>query len=237
MITRKSVKQHIRHALQTANDLQNGYWWQFARPGGEEKAWPVTHRIEQAIRPSSTVHQKQNNIRLACTRISRVGIKPGQIFSFWNTLGAPTSRKGYEASRNIVAGKLALETGGGLCQVAGLLYHLALATGLEVLERHAHSVDIYSEEERFTPLGSDAAVVYGYKDLRLRNNQASTVLFRFEQSPDTLTGMVTSPKKLQVFQLEFLRQKRDEVEIVETVRHTNTGHETITWSKYGKPSP
>lgn len=66
--------------------------------------------------------------------------------------------------RNLVAGKIQGNYGGGLCQVSGLLYYIALATGLEILERHAHSIDIYAEEDRFAPLGADDTVVFGYKN-------------------------------------------------------------------------
>ncbi len=80
-------------------------------------------------------------------------------------------------SRNLVNGKIQFTYGGGICQVAGILYHLALMAGLDILERHSHSLDIYTEVERFTPLGADATVVYGYKDLRIRNNTGHPICF------------------------------------------------------------
>jgi len=63
---------------------------------------------------------------------------------------------------------LALDYGGGLCQLSGIIYHAVLEAGLEILERHPHSLDIYTATTRYTPLGSDAAVVYGHKDLRFK---------------------------------------------------------------------
>ena len=56
-----------------------------------------------------------------------------------------------------------------------MLYHLALVGGLEIVERHPHSIDIYREEDRYAPLGADATVVWGFKDLRLRNPYPSAV--------------------------------------------------------------
>ncbi|TNE64232.1 MAG: vancomycin resistance protein [Bacteroidetes bacterium] len=234
MNTWKTVKQHIRHFLRTADDLRTGQWQRFAQPGPVPGDWPETHRIEQAITPSSTLEQKQQNIRLAGTRINRICVLPGQTFSFWSVLGAPSVRKGYQASRNIVAGRLALEAGGGLCQVAGLLYHLALSVGLDVQERHAHSMDIYTEEERYTPLGSDAAVVFGYKDLRIANTSTVPFAFRLEQHPERVTGSVLSPVPMPVYRLEFLRTLKGDREIVQTIRHMEAQAETVCWSHYQK---
>ena len=46
----------------------------------------------------------------------------------------------------------------------GAIFHLALLfLKLEIIERHQHSVDIYTEENRYTPLGTDASVFLGTK--------------------------------------------------------------------------
>jgi hypothetical protein len=50
------------------------------------------------------------------------------------------------------------------------VYHIGIIAGLDIIERYNHSVDIYTDDTRFAPLGTDATVVYGYKDLRIRNN-------------------------------------------------------------------
>jgi vancomycin resistance protein VanW len=59
---------------------------------------------------------------------------------------------------------------------------------LEIIERHAHSIDIYREEERFTPLGADATVVWGFKDLRLRNPHSFAVSIACVLEGKRLTG-------------------------------------------------
>ena len=53
--------------------------------------------------------------------------------------------------------------GGGSCQLSGILYYLMLQAGLEAIERFPHSADIYTDETRFTLLGSDATVVIALK--------------------------------------------------------------------------
>lgn len=230
--TWKLAKQHLRHGLRTLQDVRSGHWFAFARPGGEPESWPAAHQLRQAILPSETFRQKHANLSLACREIARTTLLPNQLFSFWTILGQPAAHKGYQASRNITGGRLTLETGGGLCQLAGLLYHLALGVGLPVLERHAHSLDLYTEEERHTPLGADAAVVYGYKDLRIANNSGAPLRFDFILEQEQLTGLICSPIPLEVFPLEFIRQDQDDRKIVKTVRHTPRGPEVLAFSVY-----
>lgn len=76
---------------------------------------------------------------------------------------------------------------------------------MEILERHHHSLDIYKEQDRYTPLGADATVVYGYKDLRFRNPYAFPIRFDFRISNSTLIGNVYSTEKILTQSLQFQR--------------------------------
>ena len=161
--------------------------------------------LRQTIRRTNGFAAKTHNLRLAGRHVSTRIIGPGETFSFWRTIGAPTTKRGYRAGRNLVRGELVMSPGGGLCQLSGLLYHLGLRAGLEVIERHAHSVDIYTEETRYTPLGADATVVYGYRDLLLRNPHAFPVQFRIEQTEETITTRLCAPAPLPELAPRFVR--------------------------------
>lgn len=84
-------------------------------------------------------------------------------------------------------------SGRGLCQLSGLIYYISLLAGLELIERHPHSLAIYDETTGFTPLGSEATVVYGYKDLRLRNNTDAPLQFHLVFEAKKLTAPAPSP--------------------------------------------
>ncbi|NUO01312.1 MAG: VanW family protein [Saprospiraceae bacterium] len=142
--------------------------------------------------PGILFDNKLGNMRLAADRINRIAIEPGQIFSFWSTVGWPSRFRGYRRSRNLVNGKIQFAYGGGICQVASILYHLSLMAGLEIRERHNHSLDIYTEAERFTPLGADATVVYGYKDLRILNNTTHLICFEISISGNEIAAQLSS---------------------------------------------
>lgn len=164
-----------------------------------------TERIaaSQPFLPGSFVENKIENIRLAAARISQIEVGPGQIFSFWHLLGEPSARRGYLDGRTLKNGRVEADPGGGLCQLSGMLYFLALRGGLNILERHAHSVDLYSDCSRFAPLGSDATVFFGYKDLRFSNPFAAPISFRFDISTAEMTVSLCCPEPIEAQKIRF----------------------------------
>jgi len=181
--------------------------------------------IAQPINVSRWAENKKHNLRLAINTFQNTAVYPGKIFSFWHHVGNPTEKAGYKMGINIIAGKLDFAVGGGLCQLSGLLYHLALTAGLRIVERHPHSVDLYTDETRYTPLGADATTAYGYKDLRLGNNLGVPVSFRIRIAGGQLTGSLCSPSPLLRHELDFRVRTEGAVEQVETLRKTEQG----TW--------
>ena len=157
--------------------------------------WVEVLSIAQVIRPAELREGKLHNLRLATGRLNGVVIDPGRIFSFWALAGLPDAINGYQAGRSIREDVLGAEIGGGLCQLSGLVYELGLRAEMEVVERHPHSLDLYTEATRFTLLGLDATVVWGYKDLRLRNASARSVAFAFELRADQIIGALLSRQR------------------------------------------
>src|SRR5215212_3189154 len=68
---------------------------------------------------------KIRNLEIACPTINGILIKPGQIFSFWKCLGEATAAKGYVVGMQLSRGEVREGIGGGLCQLANLLYWMA----------------------------------------------------------------------------------------------------------------
>ncbi|EOQ90586.1 VanW-like protein [Leptospira yanagawae serovar Saopaulo str. Sao Paulo = ATCC 700523] len=158
------------------------------------------------ILPSPLKTGKMQNLKIAIEKINEQVLLPGKIFSFWTEIGNPTVKKGYTEGRVIRNGVVASEIAGGLCQLSGIIYYLSLELGLEILERFPHTRDLYTEETRFTPLGTDASVVFPSKDLRIRNNLSFPLQFSFELTDDMLTFQILSPKPLQRHKLHFQKE-------------------------------
>lgn len=159
----------------------------------------------QEIKTGILFENKQHNIKLASEKIEQIIIKPNETFSFWKIVNRPSKANNFKVGRNIIQGKISKEYGGGICQLSSIIYHTVIKADLEIIERFNHSVDIYKENERFTPLGADATVVYGYKDLRFKNTTNTPIQFRFIFNKNMITCHLTSEKTIPEKPIEFIR--------------------------------
>ncbi|MBO8164340.1 MAG: VanW family protein [Brevibacillus sp.] len=121
--------------------------------------------VEMALQYNKIV-----NLRLAANRLNGLVIDPGQIFSYWYTIGRPTKAKGYVEGMVLDHGRYKTGIGGGLCQLSNLLYWMVLHTPLTVVERWRHSYDVFPDAKRTQPFGSGATCYYNYIDLVIQNN-------------------------------------------------------------------
>jgi hypothetical protein len=108
---------------------------------------------------------KVHNLRRAVRAFDCLLVPQGETLSFWRQLGRPSRRRGFVTGRMLQQGCLVPATGGGLCQLSNALYQVALASGCEIVERHAHSRRAPGSA---AALGRDATVAWNYVDLRFR---------------------------------------------------------------------
>ena len=107
---------------------------------------------------------RAHNIALAAKNIDESVIKPGEEFSFNNAVGPTTKRNGFQLGMIFNSGRRSQGYGGGVCQVSSTLYNAAKQAGMEITERHEHSLEVGYIEK-----GRDAATSYGVKDLKFVN--------------------------------------------------------------------
>ncbi|MDE7295533.1 MAG: HAD-IIIA family hydrolase [Oscillospiraceae bacterium] len=138
---------------------------------------------------------KAENIRLACKRLNGLVIHPGEVFSFWRTIGSTTKRKGYKDGRVIIGGRLVAGIGGGLCNLGSLINLLVLDSPLEVTEFHTHSDALAPDNGKRVPLGSGTSVSYNYIDYRFRNNTDQNVQLLLWCDEEKLYGELRSEKE------------------------------------------
>ncbi len=191
----KALKYKIRTRYQ---NLQNLYRRASGRYAGQllqrsQAEYPyLWHQATTPIPDRGTPEIRRNriaNLQRATTGIDQLLLRPGQRFCFSERVGEPTIKNGFRAGPVFVGGQVKTDVGGGLCLIATNLFSLFLYTGLQILERHCHSIDAYGAQ-RFYRLGEDAAVAYGYKDLIVRNQSSVQLLVRLEVLPDL--GLVRS---------------------------------------------
>ena len=217
-------------------DIFNGTHKKFARQFLNEHEFSLIVTIDQPVKLTYTSVNKIHNLSLALIKLNNIIIQPGEIFSFWKLVGNPSQKNGYKKSRSIINGEVEAAIGGGLCQLSGLIYFLAIQAGLKITERHAHSIDIYKEEERFTPLGSDATVAYGYKDIRFINKYDFPVALRFQLTNDILTGDLLANEKIAPCKIKFEYNTSGMYTYCNTLWEKNGQSDVICSNRYKKLS-
>lgn len=216
-------------------DRVSGATRQFAKRKDAGAAFPFSVSLTQPIKPGPYFDNKVHNIQTGISRIEHLVIQPGELFSFWRMVGHPTEQNGFRVGRNIIGGLVREDYGGGLCQLASIIYHLSLVAGLSVMERHNHSVDIYKEEDRFTPLGADAAVVYGYKDLRVKNDLATPCRFVFTANNEHITFTIQGVQAIHEADIRFQRKDDDHSREVTTISVAGGREQVLSKITYGLP--
>jgi vancomycin resistance protein VanW len=180
----QAFKKPIRNSLKYAKSLAKGYPLHYARRQNPYDAEQYPHKWIETITPipdRGTTEIRSNriwNLQLAAQRIDCLNFAPNKIFSFSDRVGNPTKSNGFRDAPVFVRGQVLTDVGGGLCLVATNIFNTLLYAGCQILERHCHSIDAYGES-RFYPLGQDAAVANGYKDLIVRNHTSIPLQLRF----------------------------------------------------------
>ncbi|MDQ0917050.1 VanW family protein [Paenibacillus sp. V4I5] len=156
---------------------------------------------------------KINNLKIALGQIDGIVIKPGETFSFWKLIGKTTKAKGYIEGLMLSHGEVRTGTGGGLCQLANMLFWLALHTPLNIKERHHHSFDIFPDDRRVVPFGTGTSVFYNYLDLQLYNPTKYTFQFNVFISDEFLEGTIRSNTEVEfIYKVEERNHQFEQIE-------------------------
>lgn len=131
---------------------------------------------------NSSNSNRSTNLRLACNAINGTVLSNGGVFSFNGIVGERTAAKGYKEAIIYEGGQEVGGIGGGICQVATTLFNAALKANFQIVERHQHSLTVH-----YVPLGYDAAIAWGSKNLRFKNNSGTSIKVQASASGGTLS--------------------------------------------------
>lgn len=143
----------------------------------------------------TTQKNKAVNIRLASSKITGIIIRPGEMFSFWRTVGTVNKRKGYKEGRVLRRDKLITGTGGGLCNLANTINNLILHSPLQIVEFHKHSDALASDIGHRVPMANGTSVSYNYIDYRFKNNTNQNVQILLWCDDEKLYGELRSEQE------------------------------------------
>lgn len=117
------------------------------------------------------------NVAHAASKLNGVLIKPGETFSFVNTLGDISALTGYKQAYVIQGNQTVLGDGGGVCQVSTTFFRAALNAGLPIVERHPHSYRVSYYEQGSDP-GIDATIFHPTVDIKIKNDTPGHILIQ-----------------------------------------------------------
>ena len=142
----------------------------------EEDAW-FQDTLGYCKTPYTDNENRNENLRLACSKLNGLILQPGETLSYNELLGKRTTEAGYKPAPAYSGTELVDEVGGGICQVSSTLYLSALFAELHIVERRNHGYPA-----SYIPLGLDATVNWGTTDLKLRNDYELPVKILAEAS-------------------------------------------------------
>ena len=180
------------------------------------------------------------NIQKASDQINGIILEPGESFIFNRLIGPAEKEDGYKESTIIANGQFVNGYGGGVCQVSTTLYNAALLANLQIIERYNHS--IYGDATNYVPLGRDAAIFYGYKDLKFKNsleqqlvifcevkeNSLATTIFG-ERSLDKDIKIITQDKKIHDYDIIEIKRENMEYAQNEVLQEGIPGYSVNTY--------
>jgi len=133
---------------------------------------------DMGVSSSNRIH----NVQLMADYIDGTLLRPGETFSFNDSVGPRTAERGFLEGQMIIGSLLLPAIGGGVCQTATTLFNNAWELGLPIVERYNHSFYI-----SHYPMGRDATVSWGGPDFAFKNDLKTGILIKTSYTDSTLT--------------------------------------------------
>jgi vancomycin resistance protein YoaR len=151
---------------------------------------------------SSKASARTYNLRLAASKLDGTVLLPGEVFDFNEVVGPRDEANGYRVATVIAEGELVDGIGGGTCQVSGTLHGAAFFSGLDIVERYAHT-----RPSAYIKMGLDATVVYPTIDFRVRNPFEFPVVLHESVRNGVVRAEILGPR--QPLTVTFIRRITD----------------------------
>ncbi|WP_162300625.1 VanW family protein [Anaerosacchariphilus polymeriproducens] len=143
------------------------------------------------------------NIIKGTSRINGTVLMPGDEFSVDQVILPRTIENGYLIGKAFLNGRVVDSVGGGVCQIATTMYNTILRAGIIPDVRKAHSMSV-----SYVPLGLDAAVTTGSKDLMFTNtlsypiyieaeNNGNSLIYKIYSGENALEGYTYEPRSVR----------------------------------------
>lgn len=146
----------------------------------DAKALKITEKVSEFETVFPYAEYRNVNQGRAAEILDGTIVKPGETFSFNDTVGERTEANGFTTGTVINGGVFREELGGGVSQTVTTTYNAAFFAGMDDTEHHPHAFYL----DRY-PTGREATVYFGSLDLRFKNPTDYGVLIRSYIVPST----------------------------------------------------
>ncbi|MDQ1664248.1 MAG: hypothetical protein QOH75_279 [Actinomycetota bacterium] len=150
------------------------------------------------------------NIHRAADLMDNTLVLPGKVFSLNGAVGERTAERGFAAGYIINNGRLEVDYGGGVSQLATTTFNAAFFAGLKIVEHHPHSFYI----SRY-PEGRESTVAWGVKDVKFRNDSPHGVFVTTGYTSGSVSVRIYGTKR---YRIEATRSARYSVKPYRTIQ-------------------
>lgn len=169
----------------------------YAMPFYDLKPKFLTERSVFSTSYENSSEERKHNIALASKTLNNTLVDVGAEFSFNQTIGPRTEKRGYKTAKIISGGEFVDGVGGGVCQVSTTLYNAVVLAGLKVTEFHPHSLRV-----SYVLPSTDAMVNSGSADLRFVNNTNNPIIIKTTATNTTITIKIVGEPLQVEYQIE-----------------------------------
>ena len=140
------------------------------------------------------------NLTVASRVLDGTLVRPGESLRLNAILGERTAAKGYVPGAILDGGRRSLAVGGGLSQLATVVYNLGWAAGAQLVEHHAHTTFLPGY-----PAGRDAVLSWPDLDVAWTNTTPHAMFVHVWVASGVVHGRLWSTRTLSVETIEEAR--------------------------------
>jgi vancomycin resistance protein VanW len=161
--------------------------------------------------PSKLFQNNRNrNLKVACSKLDNVLIKPNQLFSLFHLLGLPEPKTGYSMGPHWDEDKVIQNYESGLGQIASVLFYLTLLADFKIVEHHPARIAPQAFDHDYVPLGCEACITWAFRDLRFQSHFPFDVALHMQMNESEIVGSLYGHENREISALiesEILEEK------------------------------
>ncbi|MDE6616580.1 MAG: VanW family protein [Lachnospiraceae bacterium] len=186
------IKKELKEYLQsdTKENYKAGYKTNSIKPEWKKDDLKKVNTVISEFSTSFiSTSSRGHNIQVGASRINGTFLLPGEQVSFDKVIHDGSDGQSFQAAGSYLNGKVVQTEGGGICQVSTTAYNALLLAGIIPARRLPHSMTVH-----YVPLGLDAAISEGVKDLGVENKYDVPIIIKAFTEGNTLTFQIVSYK-------------------------------------------